>query len=59
MELYTIKEAAAILKVSTKTVYRLIQSMKLENVKVGSQTRITLQGLQQYISTNTKGACNA
>lgn len=59
MELLTTKEAAAVLKVSTNTLYRLFNNGKLERTQVGNQLRVTRQALEQYISRNTKQTARA
>jgi excisionase family DNA binding protein len=49
---YTIEEVARILKVSSATVRKLIKSGELESFKVGHQTRITQEALDNYIKRN-------
>ena len=49
-ELYTLKEVSKILKVSEKTVYRLIESGKLKAVKI-RQWRIKKSNLDKLINT--------
>ena len=53
MTLYTKKEAAEILKVSERTLERLMASGSLRAYKVNSQVRISEEQLQRYLSANT------
>lgn len=53
-EMYSIKEVAEILKVSTKTVYKHIWSGKLKALKAGRQYRITKEALEDYLNSNGK-----
>ncbi|HQF37160.1 MAG TPA: helix-turn-helix domain-containing protein [Candidatus Dojkabacteria bacterium] len=46
---YTIDEVAKMLKVAYLTVYRWIQSGKLEAVKAGKQYRISKPSLDKFI----------
>ena len=46
---YTVRDVAAILKVSEKTVYKLIQDQKLEVVQVRGQYRVTSGQLEDYL----------
>jgi len=46
---YSIKDAADLLSVSTKTVYRLVKSGALAAVRVGHQLRIAERDLQAYL----------
>ena len=48
--IYTAQEVAAILKVSSRTVERLIASQQLLAVHVGRRLRVTQESLQAYIS---------
>jgi excisionase family DNA binding protein len=47
--LYTIEEAAQMLKVSVDTIRRMIKRGELEVVKVGVQIRIKAASLQKYL----------
>lgn len=47
--LYTLREAAEVLKISVATVRRMIQNKQLEAVKVGGQFRIKRASLVQYL----------
>lgn len=50
-ELYTVDQAAEYLKVSTKTVRRLIKAEKLVASKVGGAWRIKVQDIETYLNT--------
>jgi excisionase family DNA binding protein len=50
MELLTVDEVAAMLKVSTFTVRELLKANKLHGVKVGRQWRIRKADLEAYLS---------
>ncbi|HAT45519.1 MAG TPA: DNA-binding protein [Ktedonobacter sp.] len=47
--LYTIKECAAMLKVSTDTIRRMIRRGELETTRVGVQIRIRASSLEKYL----------
>ena len=49
-----VKETAQILRVSTKTVYKLIAEGKLPAVKVGRENRIAKSELIQYLRQGEK-----
>ena len=46
---YSIKEVAKMLKVAYLTVYRWIQSGKLQSIKAGKQYRIKLIDIDKFI----------
>ncbi|MDE4542292.1 helix-turn-helix domain-containing protein [Thermoanaerobacterium sp. R66] len=46
---YTTKEAAQLLKVDIKTIYKLKDEHKLQAVKVGSKILITEQSINNYL----------
>lgn len=46
---YTVEEVASILRVSTKTVYRLIKSGDIPAIRVRGQIRITNTALNNYL----------
>ena len=48
-EVYTIDEAAKILKVSTETVRKLIANKELEARRVGRQYRITREAIDRFL----------
>jgi excisionase family DNA binding protein len=47
--LYTLTEAAEMLKVSVDTIRRMIKRGELDAVKVGGQLRIKAASLQKYL----------
>ena len=49
-KLYTLQEVAEILKVSTRTVHRHIESGKLSAVRIGRLYRIKESALQRFIN---------
>ena len=49
-EILTVEEARALLKVSRKTIYNLINSGELSAVKVGRGWRIMLSTLEKYLT---------
>ncbi len=49
IEVYSVKEAAAILKTSRQQVRKMIQSEELPAVKVGREWRITSDALQEFL----------
>lgn len=51
-DIFTVREAADYLTVSTKTVYKLIREKELEVAKFGNQYKITADSLSKYISGN-------
>ena len=48
-ELYTVKELAAKLKVSTQFIYQLEQKGKLKGVRIGDTLRFTADAVQQLL----------
>lgn len=53
-ELYTVSEAANYLKLSIKTIYKLISTGKLLASKVGDRTwRIKKSDIETYLQANT------
>lgn len=55
MKMMTIKDVAEKLRISTKTVYRLINQGAVQPVKIGRATRIEDTDLQNYIQSIRKG----
>jgi excisionase family DNA binding protein len=55
MELYTVEEAAAILKVTPKTVRSWIALRGLPAAKLGKEYRIPKQDFENWISQSVKG----
>lgn len=51
-KVYTVKEVAEMLKVSTKTIYRYIDSGKLKATKLGKSWRITNKHLIDLFENN-------
>ena len=49
IEVYSVKETAAILKTSRQQVRKMIQSEELPAVKVGREWRITSDALQVFL----------
>ena len=49
IEVYSVKEAAAILKTSRQQVRKMNQSEELPAVKVGREWRITSDALQEFL----------
>ncbi len=49
IEVYSVKETAAILKTSRQQVRKMIQSEELPAVKVGREWRITSDALQEFL----------
>lgn len=55
-ELLTVAQAAAYLKLSEKTIRRLIKDYKLTASKVGDRSwRIRLSIIESYLNTHTNG----
>ena len=52
---YTVPEVATVLKVSTKTVYKMIHDGELQAICVRGQFRITLQALTDYLRGGKNG----
>jgi excisionase family DNA binding protein len=46
---YTIQEIASILKISEKTVYRLVKNGELPILRVRRRIRITSKALEQFL----------
>ncbi|MFZ6027785.1 MAG: helix-turn-helix domain-containing protein [Chloroflexota bacterium] len=49
-----IADAAKLMRVSERTLYRWIRKDGLRNFRVGNVTRIALDDLKQFIAKNTK-----
>ena len=52
---YTVAELANVLKVSNKTVYKLIRTGKVENVRIGRQIRVSAQALDKFLQGESNG----
>ena len=50
LEVYSVKEVAAILKTTRQQVRKMIQNEELPAVKVGREWRITSEALQDFIA---------
>ena len=53
--MYTIKDVAEQLRISTKTVYRLINEGKLVPIKIRRNTRIDEAVLEEYLQSISGG----
>jgi len=49
-ELYTIREVAEKLKISTSSVYRYIESGRLQHVRIGSNIRLNKDHVTAFLS---------
>lgn len=54
LKVYTIKDTAEILQVTTRSIYSYIKSGKLHAVKLGKEWRITQQDIEELLKTGTK-----
>lgn len=54
LKVYTIKDTAEILQVTTRSVYSYIKSGKLHAVKLGKEWRITQQDIEDLLKTGTR-----
>lgn len=52
---YTVREVAALLKISSKTAYRLIRSGEIHAIQVRGQFRITSLALDEYMKGDRNG----
>ena len=50
MQVYTVKEVAALLKVSPRTVERLVSRQQLRAVHIGRRLRIRTEHLEAYLN---------
>lgn len=55
-KVYTVKQAAEVLEVSTKTIYSYIKAGSIEAVKLGKSYRITAEELNKVINQGIKTA---
>lgn len=53
LKVYTIKETAELLKVTTRSIYSYIKSGKLHAVKIGTQWRITQKDIEDLLKVGT------
>ena len=58
-ELFSIKEVAILLKLSTSTIYRYVESGIMKYNKIGRQIRFTNEQIQDFLlRQNVKGVKN-
>jgi excisionase family DNA binding protein len=57
-ELYTIAQTSQYLKVSEKTVYRLISSKQIIASRVGNAWRIKESDIEEYLKNNNNDPAN-
>lgn len=50
LEVYSVKEVAAILKTTRQQIRKMIQNEELPAVKVGREWRISIDALQDFIT---------
>ena len=50
LEVYSVKEVAAILKTSRQQVRKMIQAEELPAVKVGREWRVSAEALQDFLA---------
>lgn len=53
-QIYSVKEVANILKISTSLVRKLIDSKQLKGVKVGREYRVTEENIKSFINKEDK-----
>lgn len=51
---YTVRDVAELLQLSTKTVYQIIKARELEVIRIRGQIRITDTALRTYLQGVTK-----
>jgi len=51
---YTVRDVAELLQLSTKTVYQIIKAKELEAIRIRGQIRITDTALRTYLQGVTK-----
>lgn len=54
-DILTVREVADYLKVTERTLYRLVQDRKLPAFKVGNSWRFRRQDLERWISKQSRG----
>ena len=57
-DILTIEEAAELLKLSTKTIYRMVRENKLKASKIGRVWRIKKSDIDDYLSQNSNQNTN-
>lgn len=50
---YTVRQAAQILQISTKTMYAIVKDKDIDSISVRGQIRITSTALEQYLIGGT------
>ena len=50
MELFNIREVAAMLKISTSSMYRLVENGKFPHRKIGSNIRFSKENIEVFLS---------
>lgn len=53
-ELYTIEELSELLKVSTRTIRRLIRRRELPVIRIGRQLRFSRKAVNAWLESNTQ-----
>lgn len=48
-DILTVDDLIEILKVQRKTIYELLKTEKIKNIKIGREYRITKKALQEYV----------
>jgi excisionase family DNA binding protein len=54
IELFTVKEVCKMFKCGKTKIYNLLNEGKIEAIEMDGQTRITLQGVMNYIEKQPK-----
>jgi excisionase family DNA binding protein len=54
MELMDVEELAKYLKVTSKTIYRLLKSGELQSMKVGHQHRFSREQIDEWLLNSAK-----
>ena len=49
LDLYTVKDLAKLLKVSEKTVYRLVKDEEIKSIRIYASIRIPSRALEDYL----------
>ena len=57
--LYTVKETAGLLSISTATIYKLFKSGQLTRLKIGNTTRVSQRGITRYVDLLERQATEA
>jgi len=54
LKIYTIKETADLLQVTTRSIYSYIKEGKLHAVKIGREWRVTQKDIEKLLETGTR-----